>query len=74
MQGGLRGMFASLAPVFEKEDLAGFGISILGGRAFEAALTDPACEACREQGGWNDEGDGSVEDIDIICHGDSSNT
>ena len=31
------------------------------------------CGPRREQGGLDKEGDGSVEDVEIACHGDGSN-
>jgi hypothetical protein len=61
--------FELVDPVFEKEDLRSFGISILGGQAFQAALAHPSREARREQGGPHQEGNGGIEDLEIVCHG-----
>ena len=61
--------FELVDSVFEEENLLGFGISILGGQAIEATLPHTPRESRREQGGPHQEGNGGIEDLEIVCHG-----
>ena len=62
-----------VGPVSEGESVRGFGIDIPAGQAVQASFANPPREPRRKQGGPDEEGDGSVEDLEIVCHGDSSN-
>ena len=61
--------FELVDPVFEKEDLLGFGVGIPAGQAFQASLAHPSRESSRQQGGSDEQGDGGIEDVEILCHG-----
>ena len=67
---GLQGIVGSgRDPVFEKENLLGFGVGIPAGQAFEASLAPPSREPSREQDGPDEEGNGGIEDVEILYHG-----
>ena len=64
--------FELVDSVFQEEDFLGFGIDIPAGQTFEVSLAHAPRETRREQGGSDEEGDGSVEDIEVLRHANSS--
>ena len=61
--------FELVDPVFEEEDLLGFGVGIPAGQLFEASLANPPRESGRKQSSLDDERDGGTDDVEVLYHG-----
>jgi hypothetical protein len=64
--------FELVDAVFEEEDLSGFRVDVPAGQTVEVSLTHPPRESRREEGGFDEERDRGVEDLEILCHASSS--
>lgn len=49
--------------------LGGLGVGIHARQSFQASPANPAREPSGQQGGSDEEGDGGVEDVEVLCHG-----
>jgi hypothetical protein len=56
-------------PVFEKEDLLGFGVDVHGRQSFQASPANLSRESGSQQHGSAEQGNGGIE---VLCHSTSS--
>ena len=55
--------------VFEEEDFFGFGIGVPSGQSLQASSSNPSRESRGQQGGFDEERDGGIEEVEVFCHG-----
>ena len=64
--------FELVDPVFEEENLLGFDIDVPGGQPLEASPANPSREAGCEQHGSDEQGNGGIDEVEVLCRGASS--